>query len=65
MRDLRERLLVIRGLDIEDDPRASALRSRVDAQPAGCSANHELAERVSDAYGCPHEPHLTIPEKVA
>lgn len=25
----------------------------------------ELAERVSDAYGCPHEPHLTIPEKVA
>lgn len=26
---------------------------------------HELADRVSDAYGCPHEPHLTIPEKVA
>jgi transposase len=25
----------------------------------------ELAERVSDAYGCPHAPHLTIPEKVA
>jgi transposase len=25
----------------------------------------ELAERVSDAYGCPHEPHLAIPEKVA
>ena len=25
----------------------------------------ELAERVSDAYGCPHEPHLSIPEKVA
>ena len=25
----------------------------------------ELAERVSDAYGCPHTPHLTIPEKVA
>ena len=24
-----------------------------------------LADRVSDAYGCPHEPHLAIPEKVA
>ena len=25
----------------------------------------ELADRVSDAYRCPHEPHLVIPEKVA
>jgi transposase len=25
----------------------------------------ELADRVCDAYGCLHEPHLTIPEKVA
>jgi len=25
----------------------------------------ELATRVCDAYGCPHEPHLTIPEKAA
>jgi hypothetical protein len=25
----------------------------------------ELATRVSDAYGCPQEPHLSIPEKVA
>ena len=25
----------------------------------------ELADRVSDAYGCPHEPHLAIPEKAA
>jgi transposase len=25
----------------------------------------ELADRVSDAYGCPHESHLVIPEKVA
>ena len=25
----------------------------------------ELADRVSDAYACPHEPHLAIPEKVA
>ena len=25
----------------------------------------ELADRVSDAYGCTHEPHLAIPEKAA
>jgi hypothetical protein len=25
----------------------------------------ELADRVADAYGCPHEPHLVIPEKAA
>ena len=25
----------------------------------------ELANRVADAYGCPHEPHLAIPEKAA
>jgi hypothetical protein len=25
----------------------------------------ELAARVCDAYGCPHEPHLAIPQKVA
>jgi hypothetical protein len=25
----------------------------------------ELADRVCDAYGCPHEPHLVIPQKVA
>jgi transposase len=25
----------------------------------------ELADRVCDAYGCPHEPHLVMPKKVA
>jgi transposase len=25
----------------------------------------ELADRVSDAYGCPHEPHLAIPDNAA
>jgi hypothetical protein len=25
----------------------------------------QLAERVCEAYGCPHEPHLAIPERVA
>jgi hypothetical protein len=26
---------------------------------------HDLADRVCDAYACPHEPHLIIPQKVA
>jgi DDE superfamily endonuclease len=26
---------------------------------------YELADRVCGAYGCPHEPHLVIPQKVA
>jgi hypothetical protein len=26
---------------------------------------NELADRVSDAYACPHEPHLVIPETAA
>jgi hypothetical protein len=26
---------------------------------------NELADRVSDAYNCPHEPHLVMPKKVA
>ena len=25
----------------------------------------ELAERASEIYGCPHEPHLVMPTKVA
>jgi hypothetical protein len=31
----------------------------------GLLTANELADRVCDAYRCPHEPHLTIPEKVA
>jgi hypothetical protein len=31
----------------------------------GLLTSHELADRVSDAYGCPHEPHLIMPKKVA
>ncbi len=28
-------------------------------------AAHDLADRVCNASGCPHEPHLVIPQKVA
>jgi DDE superfamily endonuclease len=31
----------------------------------GLLTANELADRVCDAYRCPHEPHLTLPEKVA
>jgi DDE superfamily endonuclease len=31
----------------------------------GLLSINELADRVSDAYSCPHLPHLAIPEKVA
>jgi FtsP/CotA-like multicopper oxidase with cupredoxin domain len=51
VRDLRERVLVIRGMDIEHDPMGPALRARVDARRAGCSANHDPAERVMTVNG--------------
>jgi FtsP/CotA-like multicopper oxidase with cupredoxin domain len=51
VRDLRERVLVIRGVDIEHDTRRTALRSRVDAESASCGASQELAERVFTVNG--------------
>ena len=51
VRDLRERVLVIRGVDVEHDPGRRALMSRVDAQSDGCSANHEPVERVFSVNG--------------
>ena len=29
----------------------------------GLLTSQELADRVSDAYGCPHEPHLVMPKR--
>lgn len=51
VRDLRERVLVLRGVDIAHDPAGSALRSRVDARSASCSTNNEPAERVFSVNG--------------
>jgi hypothetical protein len=34
-------------------------------EPGRLLAATELAERACAAYGCPHEEHLAIPEKVA
>ena len=33
--------------------------------PDGLLTAHELAARVCEAFGCPYEPHLTIPEQAA
>ena len=45
--------------------RPGSTASAASSKPTACSPSHELADRVSDAYGCPHEPHLVIPKKVA
>jgi transposase len=34
-------------------------------EPTGLLTAHALAERVCAAYGCPHDEHLTIPNKAA
>ena len=34
-------------------------------EPNGLLTAHALAERVCAAYGCPHDEHLTIPNKAA
>jgi hypothetical protein len=34
-------------------------------EAAGSLTINEFADRSCDAYGCSHEPHLTIPEEVA
>lgn len=34
-------------------------------EPDRLLAARELADRICDYFGCPHEAHLTIPEKVA
>ena len=51
VRNLRERVLVIRGVDLAHDPAAAALRSRVNVQDAACSAHQETAERIFSVNG--------------
>jgi suppressor of ftsI len=52
VRSLTERVLIIRGVDIEHDPNGPASRSRVEVQPATCSSgSHEPAERVFTVNG--------------
>jgi FtsP/CotA-like multicopper oxidase with cupredoxin domain len=52
VRTLAERVLVLRGIDIEHDPNGQALRSKVAAEPPTCSSgSHEQAERVFTVNG--------------
>src|SRR5215210_885996 len=59
VRNMRERLMMIRGVDIEHDPEAPALRSRVEAQIADCGTNRRKAERVLSVNGVVR-PQLVI-----
>ena len=51
VRNVRERVLVIRGVDIEHDSQAPALRARVEAQNAQCSAQENESERIFSVNG--------------
>jgi FtsP/CotA-like multicopper oxidase with cupredoxin domain len=59
VRDLPERVLMLRGVDIAHDPAAPALRGRVNAQQVTCDANHETADRIFTVNGAVR-PRLTI-----
>jgi FtsP/CotA-like multicopper oxidase with cupredoxin domain len=43
--------MVIRGVDVEHDPRGPALRTRGAARQAGCGAHETPAERVFSVNG--------------
>jgi FtsP/CotA-like multicopper oxidase with cupredoxin domain len=51
MRNLRERVLVIRATDIEHDPRASAKESRVGLERTPCGESHDKPSRVFTVNG--------------
>jgi suppressor of ftsI len=48
---LRERILVLRGSSIEDDPSATALRREVAITDKGCGAEARLADRIFTVNG--------------
>ncbi len=59
VRNLREQVMVIRGVDIEHHAEAPALRSRVEAQSASCSASEPSVGRVFSVNGVVR-PTVTI-----
>ena len=46
VRNMRERVLVIRAIDIEHDPKASARRARVGVEQSRCGESHDQVDRV-------------------
>ena len=51
VRGIRERVLVIRAIDIEHDPNAPARRARVEVEQSRCGENHDEADRVFTVNG--------------
>jgi FtsP/CotA-like multicopper oxidase with cupredoxin domain len=51
VRNLRERVMVIRGIDVEHDSDGPTLRTRVEARTADCSGGEKEAERVFSING--------------
>jgi hypothetical protein len=48
---LRERILVLRGSSIEDDPSAAALRRELAIADKGCGAEARLTDRIFTVNG--------------
>jgi FtsP/CotA-like multicopper oxidase with cupredoxin domain len=51
VRNIRERVLVIRAMDIEHDPRARARRARVEVERSPCGESHDEVDRVFTVNG--------------
>ena len=51
VRHMRERVLVIRAIDIEHDPRASARRARVEVERSPCGESYDEVGRVFTVNG--------------
>jgi suppressor of ftsI len=51
VRDLPERILVIRALDIEHDPHAAAKRTRVEVERSPCGESHDEVDRLFTVNG--------------
>src|SRR5882762_6836353 len=51
VRNMRERVLVIRAIDIEHDPMASARRARVGVEQSRCGESHDQVDRVFSVNG--------------
>src|SRR5438876_8729712 len=59
VRNLRERILVIRAVDIEHDPRAAAKRRRVEVEEPACGESHDEVDRVFSINGA-LRPEITM-----
>jgi suppressor of ftsI len=49
--DMRERVLVVRAIDLEHDPKAPGRRARVEVERSPCGAGHDVVDRVFTVNG--------------